>query len=162
MKQYYIVIGGQQAGPYSVEELIVLPEYNSEAYVWSEGMTEWVQAGAVPELAGMNNTPVEEQACDNTDNSQPQAASPAEAENECPKPELGLAIFSAIMFPLGIAAIVKTALIKVRWNQGRYDDARWLAKTAHQYAVRSLVIGFVLLGIVLTYYFVLLAFILAI
>ena len=134
MKQYYIVIGGQQAGPYSVEELIVLPEYNSEAYVWSEGMTEWVQAGAVPELA----------------------------ENECPKPELGLAIFSAIMFPLGIAAIVKTALIKVRWNQGRYDDARWLAKTAHQYAVRSLVIGFVLLGIVLTYYFVLLAFILAI
>lgn len=171
MAQYYIVIDGQQSGPYSLDELISLPQYSHEAYVWCEGMADWAHAGEISELTALENAaseesmkgpqqPLEGQASSSADNYQ-QATSPAEPENECPEPRLGLAIFSAIMFPIGIAAIVKTALIRVRWNQGRYDDARWLAKTAHKYAVTSIVTGFIFLGLFITYYIFIIGFILS-
>lgn len=80
-------------------------------------------------------------------------------KNECPKQSLGLAIFSAIMFPTGIVAIVKTALVKMRWNQGRYDDAYKLARSARRYAITSIIIGAILVVIYVVYYIALLALI---
>lgn len=167
MAQYYIVIDGQQSGPYSLDELISLPQYSHEAYVWCEGMADWAHAGEISELTALENAASEEsmkgpqQPLDEQPQSQAVHDGGTDTPGECPEPRLGLAIFSAIMFPIGIAAIVKTALIRVRWNQGRYDDARWLAKTAHKYAVTSIVTGFIFLGLFITYYIFIIEFILS-
>lgn len=150
MKQYYIAVDGKQSGPYSFEELCSMG-LKANTLVWRQGMENWTQAGAIDKLspAIIGNRP--------GDNGS--GIRHYNEENECPKQHLGLAIFAAIMFPTGIAAIVKTALIKVRWNEGRYDDARWLAKTARKYSIMSIVIGVILLAIVILYYVILITII---
>ncbi len=142
-QQYYIAIDGKQSGPYSFDQLCSMG-LKHDTLVWRQGMDNWAQAAAIDELspAIIGNRPGDNGSGVPTYNE----------EDECPKPHLGLAIFAAIMFPTGIAAIVKTALIKVRWNQGRHDDARWLAKTARKYSIMSIVIGAILLAIVIFYY----------
>lgn len=55
MSQWYCNIGGKQYGPVSEEELrgwIAQSRVRPVDYVWREGMDNWVQAGAAPELLG--------------------------------------------------------------------------------------------------------------
>ena len=46
---YFIVDNGQQAGPYTIDEL-VKRGLNSDTLVWAEGMTDWTPAWQVEEL----------------------------------------------------------------------------------------------------------------
>lgn len=46
---YFIVDNGQQAGPYTIDEL-VKRGLNSDTLVWAEGMTDWAPAWQVEEL----------------------------------------------------------------------------------------------------------------
>lgn len=46
---YYIIINGQQTGPYP-KEVLLTQGLTPETYVWREGMTGWEQASAMPEL----------------------------------------------------------------------------------------------------------------
>lgn len=53
MSQWYCNIGGKQYGPVSEEELRAWVAQNRVRpvdYVWREGMENWVQSGAAPEL----------------------------------------------------------------------------------------------------------------
>ena len=54
--KYYIVINGEQKGPFSIDELR-LQGITSETLVWKEGYSGWVRAGIVPELSGLFTTP---------------------------------------------------------------------------------------------------------
>ena len=48
--QYFIIIDGQQAGPFSKEELqqhMVRPE----SLVWRQGLPDWIKASDLPEIA---------------------------------------------------------------------------------------------------------------
>jgi len=50
---YYIVINGQQSGPYDLNTLKTMAAQNQltkETLVWKEGMTTWSQAVQVAEL----------------------------------------------------------------------------------------------------------------
>lgn len=69
----------------------------------------------------------------------------------CPPNRLTLSIISAVLFPLGIAAIVKSFMVTTRYNEGRYEDAEWLSNSAKKYAIVSIVIGgvFTLLYLIL-------------
>lgn len=52
--QYFVVLGGQQSGPYSIDDLKVLLQQGRlqrNSLVWKEGMQQWVAAGSVDELA---------------------------------------------------------------------------------------------------------------
>lgn len=58
--QYYVSNNGQQAGPYTMQQLaeyarsgLVTPQ----SYVWKQGMTQWTPAGAVQELAPLFGPP---------------------------------------------------------------------------------------------------------
>lgn len=50
MKQYYIISNGVQLGPYTKEEL-GLQNLTPSTPVWREGLSEWVEASTLPELA---------------------------------------------------------------------------------------------------------------
>lgn len=152
MKQYFIAKDGKQTGPYSLEEVRSM-SLSPDTLVWYNGMENWAKAATLPELEDLFTSDSNEPAqAPNVSNQ----ATP-EPDDECPKQHLGLAIFSAIMFPTGIAAIVKTVLIKTRWQQGRYDDARWLAKTAHKYSIMSIILGAILIALVIIYYVVIIS-----
>ena len=49
-KYYFVIIDGQQNGPFSVEEL-QQKGITPETYVWREGFSDWVKASTVAELA---------------------------------------------------------------------------------------------------------------
>ena len=49
---YYIIVNGQQTGPFSVEQLSVTG-INPDTMVWTEGMPEWAPAWQVSELSSV-------------------------------------------------------------------------------------------------------------
>lgn len=59
--QYFAAVNGQQAGPYTMEQLSKLVEagtINHQSQVWKKGMAAWAVAGTVPELSDLfNNVP---------------------------------------------------------------------------------------------------------
>ena len=50
MKIWFIRHSKESLGPYSIEELKTLA-VTKEDYVWKEGLSDWMQAGSLPELA---------------------------------------------------------------------------------------------------------------
>ncbi|MDE6449226.1 MAG: GYF domain-containing protein [Muribaculaceae bacterium] len=166
MRTYYFVIDDQQYGPVQPDQVTSL-DITPSTLTWHEGLENWVKASDIPEIANILSqqriqspayTPVPP-VHDEEPVSHPATGNihPVGTDSECPKPRLGLAIFSAIMFPIGIAAIVKTSLIKTRWEQGRHDDARWLAKSAHKYAIASIISGISLIAFIIFYYVMLIS-----
>ena len=164
--KYYIVINGEQKGPFSVDELR-LQGITSETLVWKEGYAGWVRAGSVPELAGLFTTPPPH---DGTNSYQAYQTSGSTGQNtsgysqpygmegqpmgEMPKTWLVESIIATVLccLPLGIAALVNAADVESSYRVGRYNDAvrksqnakNWLiwAVVAHV-ACWILVIGFI-------------------
>ena len=170
MRTYYFVIDGQQYGPVKPDQVTDL-DITPTTLTWHEGLENWINASDIPEIANILIQKRERPTADVPEpqihNEEPPVLPPAtekiqpvNTDSECPKPRLGLAIFSAIMFPTGIAAIVKTSLIKTRWAEGRYDDARWLAKSAHKYAIASIISGIALIAFIIFYYVMLISILL--
>ena len=164
--KYYIVINGEQKGPFSVDELR-LKGITSETRVWKEGYAGWVRAGSVPELAGLFTTPPPH---DGTNSYQAYQTSGSTSQNtsgysqsygmegqpmgEMPKTWLVESIIATVLccLPLGIAALINAADVESSYRVGRYNDAvrksqnakNWLiwAVVAHV-ACWILVIGFI-------------------
>lgn len=59
--QFFAVVNGQQAGPYTMEQLsqlLTAGTINPQSHVWKKGMAAWAVANTVPELAALfNNIP---------------------------------------------------------------------------------------------------------
>lgn len=59
--QFFAVVNGQQAGPYTTEQLSQLINagtINQQSHVWKKGMAAWAVANTVPEVAALfNNVP---------------------------------------------------------------------------------------------------------
>lgn len=54
--QFFMAINGQQQGPFnmaSLQQMITSGAFNRESLVWRQGMSGWLKAGEVPELAGL-------------------------------------------------------------------------------------------------------------
>ena len=54
--KYFIAVGGQQQGPYTIDELRGMEIY-ADTLVWKSGMPDWQPASAVEELSGIVRTP---------------------------------------------------------------------------------------------------------
>jgi membrane protease subunit (stomatin/prohibitin family) len=58
--KFHIHVNGQQMGPYGMDVLkqgVDSGQFTRESMVWCEGMSQWTQAGSVPELAGLFGPP---------------------------------------------------------------------------------------------------------
>ncbi len=54
--QYYVSVNGQQQGPFDMPMLQAMVgngQLTKETYVWKQGMSGWLAAGEVPEVAGL-------------------------------------------------------------------------------------------------------------
>jgi membrane protease subunit (stomatin/prohibitin family) len=54
--QYYVVVNGQQAGPYNgtaLGQMIRQQTMTRDTLVWKQGMAAWAKAGEVPEIAAL-------------------------------------------------------------------------------------------------------------
>jgi len=54
--QYYVSVNGQQQGPFNTEQLqqlITGGQLTKETFVWKQGMSGWLAAGEVTEIAGL-------------------------------------------------------------------------------------------------------------
>jgi len=60
LTQIYLVINGQQSGPFDVANLQQYAnsgQLTKETLVWKQGLANWIPASQMPELAGLFNTP---------------------------------------------------------------------------------------------------------
>jgi membrane protease subunit (stomatin/prohibitin family) len=51
---YYVAVNGQQTGPHDMQSLssqVISGELKRQTLIWTQGMTQWTQAGQVPALA---------------------------------------------------------------------------------------------------------------
>lgn len=51
-EQYFIIVDGQQKGPYP-REVLRMQGMTPDTYVWREGMDGWAQASSIPELTAL-------------------------------------------------------------------------------------------------------------
>ena len=51
-EQYFIIVDGQQKGPYP-REVLRIQGMTPDTYVWREGMDGWAQASSMPELTAL-------------------------------------------------------------------------------------------------------------
>lgn len=158
--EYWIIIDGKAQGPYGVADMIrrgVTPS----TPVWRQGMTEWVPAGTVRELAGyfsVNETYHSQQLGYSTPPPSPvdpaarqapvaQAWNAVNDDKRPPMPStyLGWNIAATVLccIPCGIIGIIYSAMTRSRYDQGDYAGARNASKWASVWLIISLVLGLI-------------------
>lgn len=50
-REWYLLVGKEKEGPFTLNELLAKKEFTKESWVWKEGMKEWKRAKDVPALA---------------------------------------------------------------------------------------------------------------
>lgn len=126
---YYINAQGTQVGPTEASQLTSV--ITSKTLVWREGMTNWVPAGTIPELAALvpPSIPV------------PGSASPQSAAK--PQSYMWLGILTTLLccLPCGIISIVYASKVDSSWAAGNYDEAKQNSSYALNYSIVSAIAG---------------------
>lgn len=159
--EYWIIIDGKARGPYGVADMIRCGVTPSTP-VWRQGMTEWVPAGTVRDLAGyfsVNETyhsqqldystpppsPVDPAARQSCSDSEWRAANGDDDRPPMPSTYLGWNIAATVLccIPLGIIGIIYSAMTRSRYDQGDYAGARNASKWASVWLILSVVFGLI-------------------
>lgn len=151
MKQYYFVNSqGQQMGPVPMEEL-KNQNIQRNTPVWCEGMTDWTEAGQVPELGflfasgptyGYGQGGFSQGSYGNVPPQNPGYNTPMQK----PDNYLVWAILCTVLccIPLGIVAIVYAARVDSLWSEGRYEEAVNSSNKAKKFTIIGAIISVVL------------------
>ena len=136
--KYYLANDGQKEGPFTPEEL-ASRGITPSSLVWCEGMTEWTQAGQVPELnayvlggaqapstlpnGGFTNC--QQQPGQVPFGSQTPFA-PQPSNGICPKTWLVESILVTLFccLPFGIVGIIKASQVESQFRVGNYTGAQ--------------------------------------
>lgn len=161
MNQYFYLDGQQkQYGPCSIDELRAAG-ITRGTKVWCAQMTDWDDAGNVPELRVLFEAPAAQPYGGQPYPPQggqayPPQSGPAYAPGAYPqgkpqppgpKPDSWLAwsIVSVFLccWALSIPAIVYASKVDSLWREGQYEEAFRCAKLARQWTIASAITGFV-------------------
>lgn len=165
--QYWINHNGVQAGPVDLEGLKEM-SLTSAAYVWHEGLPDWVKITQLPELQGcydMVGEPVEPRADEAPEPAvmgepyrapyqpqgapgdyQPQYAQPQSPVTEpCPPSNLVWAILSTVLccMPAGVVAIIYAVKVMNKYREGDIEAAKRASETGAWWCIASIVLGIV-------------------
>ena len=168
--QYWINHNGVQSGPVDLDALKQMG-LTSSAYVWHEGLADWVKITQLPELQGayimegsMPEAPVPPQPALNqsepevVDSYQPQPAQPqqpiqpqyagqqpANAE-PCPPTNLVWAIISTVLccLPAGIVAIVYATQVTNKYRAGDIEGAKRASEIGAWWCIAAIILGLIL------------------
>lgn len=158
--EYWIIVDGKAQGPYGVADMIrrgVTPS----TPVWRQGMTEWVPAGTVRELAGYFSTTENYQSQQlgySTPPPSPGAAPVPQSsagpawhavndDNRQPMPStyLGWNIAATVLccIPCGIIGIIYSVMTRNKYDQGDYAGAQNASKWAAIWLILGIVLGLI-------------------
>lgn len=170
--QYWINHNGVQSGPMGLDELKQMG-LTSAAYVWHEGLADWVKITQLPELQDVyvmegaipgeapvsQVQPINEQEEPITGEPyqpqqqpaqqpyQPQYAGqqPADAE-PCPPTNLVWAIITTVLccLPAGIVAIVYALKVTKKYNAGDIEGAKRASEVGAWWCIASIILGIIL------------------
>lgn len=158
--EYWIIVDGKAQGPYGIDEMIrrgVTPS----TPVWRQGMTEWVPAATVRELAeyfSVNESYLSQQLGYSTPPPSPSAVpaqqpgygnqpNPLYAEERpaMPSTYLGWNIAATVLccIPCGIIGIIFSAMVRNKYDYGDYAGAQNASKWASIWLILSVVLGII-------------------
>lgn len=160
--QYWINHKGVQSGPVDLEGLKAL-SLTSAAYVWHEGLSDWVKITQLPELQGlyeMVNAPVAPQPAAETvtgevgstgnpvQQEQPAGDSQPELQSmpePCPSTNMAWAIAATVLccVPLGIVAIVNASRVTKRYMAGDLYGAKRASESSMWWTIAAIMAGVV-------------------
>ncbi|MDE6384027.1 MAG: CD225/dispanin family protein [Paramuribaculum sp.] len=150
--QYWLATAQQEKiGPLTLEELMASPHFSPDVRVWRQGLTSWVKASRLPELAGsFGSVPTEiiEDVVEATPVAAPLYADPtAECESrpERPRSYLGWGIAAIILCCMvpAIVSVIYSTYVSSRYADGDYEGARRASQTAEIWLLVSIVAGIV-------------------
>lgn len=155
--QYWINHNGVQSGPVDLEGIKQLG-LTSRAYVWHEGLAEWVKITQLPELQGLYEMAVDEPSPATTGQPyQQQQQSPQQpvhqAEQQqapaepCPPTNLVWAIIATVLccIPAGIVAIYYSLKVTNKYREGDIEGAKRASETGAWWCIAAIVLGIILL-----------------
>lgn len=152
--EYYYNQGGQPVGPVDLDALRSVG-LTPNTLVWHEGMTDWLQACELPELADLfPQAPVNpiQSNFPPTPQQPPMPQAQMTPSNEpMPPTYLVWAILTTILcfWPLGIAAIINASGVSSAFSRGDIETAKRRSKNAKLFSIWTAVIGFVLAVVLL-------------
>ena len=154
--QYWINHNGVQSGPVELEALKEMG-LTSEAYVWREGMADWVKITLMPELQGMYamaDQPAAPQPGMAAAPQQPEAVTgdpigqqpqygPVQPAEPCPPTNMVWAVLATIFccVPFGIVAIVFANQVSKCYLAGDLEGAKSASETGAWWCIAAITIG---------------------
>ena len=167
--QYWIVVNRNHAGPYTAAQLKAMG-ISPDTYTWHRGLTQWVAASEIPELAAELWPAVQPPApsapvvVEETVMMPPPApparvvVQPAPAatltpeataddDTTCPPGYLWWSIVVAALFslPLGVIAIIFAAQVNRQWRDGDRAGARRSSERAYWFSIIGFVTGLMIM-----------------
>lgn len=169
--QYWINHDGVQSGPVDAEAIKGMG-LTSRAYVWREGLSDWVKITQMPELQGlyeMVNAPTTAQRQPASGEAtmgqpyQPQQQQPQQQPQQqqpqqpqqytqqqrpaepCPPTNLAWAIISTVLccLPAGIVAIIYALKVTNKYNEGDIEAAKRASETGAWWCIASIILGII-------------------
>lgn len=140
---YYVNSAGEQTGPLDINAIRQL-HLDQSTLVWCEGMTQWVAASQINELAGyLKVTPPPQSVYATTPQSAPQPAPTQNPQNVCPPTYMSLAIITTLLccLPLGIVGIINANKVSTLWLSGDYIGAQKSSDAAKNYCIIGMAIS---------------------
>ena len=167
--QYWINHNGVQSGPVDLDGLKEMG-LTSAAYVWHEGLPDWVKITQLPELQGLYEmvTPnAEPAAVGQPTQAQPVEPNPAVQQPEynyqpqpaatepCPPTNLAWAIISTVLccIPTGSVAIIYALKVSNKYREGDIEGAKRASETGAWWCIATIILG--ILFMPLSYLFML-------
>ena len=163
--QYWINHNGVQSGPVDLDALKEMG-LTSAAYVWHEGLSDWVKIARLPELQSLyemvgepvpepqavtTGSPIEE--TNQTQTTQAQIGSPLQPQcseeplidEPCPSTNMVWAIVATVLccVPFGIVAIVYANKVTKLYKAGNIYGAKSASETSMWWTIAAIVVGVV-------------------
>lgn len=157
--QYWINHNGVQSGPVDLDAMKQMG-LTSAAYVWHEGLADWVKITQLPELQGVYEMieepttmgqpyqpqqPVTQQPLQQPAPQQPQYAEQPQQPESCPPTNLVWAIISTVLccIPTGIVAIFYALKVSNKYREGDIEGAKRASEVGAWWCIATIILGII-------------------
>ncbi len=156
--QYWINHNGVQSGPVDLDAMKQMG-LTSAAYVWHEGLADWVKITQLPELQGayamesettgavmgQPYQPQPQPASQPAPQQQPQYAEQPQQPEPCPPTNLVWAIISTVLccIPTGIVAIFYALKVSNKYREGDIEGAKRASEVGAWWCIATIILGII-------------------
>lgn len=152
--QYWINHNGVQSGPVDLDAMKEMG-LTSAAYMWHEGLADWVKITQLPELQGVYEMVQEpatmgqpyqpQQPVQPQQPTLPQGEQQPAQSEPCPPTNLVWAIISTVLccIPTGIVAIIYALKVTNKYREGDIEGAKRASEVGAWWCIATIILGIV-------------------